>query len=238
MRTRLLRALRLTFPPLWPISAVAVGCTGRITRFPFLPWPVAPTQSPCGLRGVACVRTDRPSPKLLSFRIKNGPAWVSPTDVDMDSVAKPARGCEEHAGLPVAPAGATAPTGAESPALGQGFPSPECPEDGRRAAGRAESCPRGQERRQRRGGCVVSAGWRRQLLGRWSPQPPRPLSLLSILRSREGGAQALMPAQTAPALASSPTSILTTLRQPPGKAWPLNFTDEEKTFQKLAHCPR
>lgn len=53
-----------------------------------------------------------------------------------------------------------------------------------------------------------------------------------------GGARALMPAQTAPALASSPTSILTTLRQPPGKAWPPNFTDEEKTFQKLAHCPR
>lgn len=155
---------------------------GQITRFPFLPWPVAPTQSPCGLRGVACVRTDRPSPKLLSFRIKNGPAWVSPTDVDMDSVAKPARGREEHAGLPVAPAGATAPTRAESPALGQGFPSPGCPEDGRRAAGRAESCPRGQERRQRRGGCAVSEGWRRQLLagGPHSPHAHCPSCLSCV----------------------------------------------------------
>lgn len=74
--------------------------------------------------------------------------------------------------------------------------------------------------------------------GRRSPQSPRPLSLLSILCGWGGGARALMPAQTAPALASSPTSILTTLGQPPGKAWPPNFTDEEKTFQKLAHCPR
>lgn len=50
--------------------------------------------------------------------------------------------------------------------------------------------------------------------------------------------RALMPAGTAPALASSPTSILTALHQAPGKAQPPNFTDEEETFQKLAHCPR
>lgn len=52
---------------------------------------MAPTQSRCGLRGVACVPTDRPSPKLSSFRIKNGPARVSPADVDVDPEAKPAR---------------------------------------------------------------------------------------------------------------------------------------------------
>ena len=83
--------------------------------FPFSPLACGshaePLQSPWRTHGQA-------KPQVSSFRIKNGPSRVSPKDVDVDSVAKPARGHEEHAGCPGAPAGATAPTRAESPAVG------------------------------------------------------------------------------------------------------------------------
>lgn len=180
-RTGLLSAPRLTFLPPWGISAVSVGCTGRITHFPFLPWPVAPTQSRCGLHGVACVPTDRPSPKLSSFRIKNGPARVSPADVDVDPEAKPARATRSTQAalwrlleprlqlglshLPVSKASRA--QDVLKTAAGQ-------------LVGRGAALGAGEEAEERR--CVVSAGWRRRLLGRWSPRPPRPPFLLSIQR--------------------------------------------------------
>ena len=206
--------------------AVSVGCTGRITRFPFLPWPVAPTQSPCSLGGVACGPMDQPSPKLSSFRIRNAPAQVSPADVDVDSEAKPAWATRNTQACPVVPAGATAPTGAESPAGEQGFPSPGRPEDGRRAAGGA-----GEEAEER--GCAESAGWRRRLLGRWSPRPPRPPSLLSIQR---GGGQG-DPGSHA-SMHSTSSHFLTHHHPHRSLPTPREGTAPSFTDEKLAHCPR
>lgn len=44
----------------------------------------------------------------------------------------------------------------------------------------------GDTRGGRGGGCAASSGWRRQLLGWWSPRSPRPPSLLSIRRGSGG----------------------------------------------------
>ena len=78
----------------------------------------------------------------------------------------------------------------------------------------------GQERRQRRGG---ARNPRAGEGGCWAggphgPHAHRPSCPSSVAGGR--GTRALMPACTAPALTSSPTSILTALCQPPGKAQP------------------
>ena len=233
---RLLRALRLTFLPPWPVSAAAVGCTGWMRRFPFLPWPVAPTQSPCSLRGVP---TDRPSPKFRPLGSRTGLLGSPPrmwTWTQWPSQPGATRNMQAARGHLLEP---RLQLGLSHLLLGKASGARDVLKTARgQLAGRGAAL--GDRRGGRGGGCAVSAGRRRRLLGWWSPRPPRPPSLLSIQcgSGGGGGTRALMPAGTAPALASSPTSILTALHQPPGKARPPNFTDEEDTFQKLAHCPR
>ena len=174
---------------------------------------MAPTQSPCSLGGVACGPMDQPSPKLSSFRIRNAPAQVSPADVDVDSEAKPAW--------------ATRNTQAAlwcllEPRLQLGLShllvsKASRAQDVLKMAGGQRV---GQERRQRRGG---ARNPRAGEGGCWAggphgPHAHRPSCPSSVAGGR--GTRALMPACTAPALTSSPTSILTALCQPPGKAQP------------------
>lgn len=98
--------------------------------------------------------------------------------------------------------------------LGTASPSPECPEDGRRAAGRAESCPRGQEKEAEERGAWCPQGGEGSC---WAGGPHSPHAHCPSSLSCVAGRDPRLSCQHRQLQLSlpQPTSILTTLTSNP-----------------------